>query len=234
MPSPNPLLRRPLPGLWLLLGLFWGLAVLSPPAAAQEASAGRGGITPPGVLASRFAAPWQGTWVSPDGHAWTGNWPGDLLTPDGRAVGAEEFEHLKGTAFLVIHPRAARDGEDWTAVWVEECRGRLRDGGFGDGGVRVDSCGGWLRYYRRLGLIYPDYGYAVPVNLLLSRRAGCSCRTVTVTEYAAHRAGARHGSRAGTRRVSLSGLRAEVSGDSIEPGPLTAPRPPWPRGPVRR
>ncbi len=174
-------------GLWVVLGL-----ILSPAAMAQDAPRSGEGVTSPGVLSGRFAAPWQGTWVSPDGHAWTGNWPGDLLTPDGRAVGAAEFEHLQGTAFLVIHPRVARDGEDWTAVWVGECRGRLHDGGFANGGMQRDSCGSWLRYYRHLGLIYPDYGYAVPVNLLLSRRAGCACRTVTVTEYAAHRAGARH------------------------------------------
>ncbi len=173
-----------------LRGLVLWLSLMLPtlPAAAQDAPS----RPTPEALSSRFAEPWQGAWVGPDGHAWSGNWPGDLLTPDGRAVGPEEFAHFVGTAFLVIHPPIGPDSIDWSAAWLENCHNRLNNSGFSSGSGRPDACGGWLRYYRRAGLIYPGYAYAVPVTLRLLTHSACACRTVTTETVSEYRAVRRH------------------------------------------
>lgn len=177
MRSPSLPLRRHL-RIWAAAALaLAGIALAGRPVAAQTALPNT-----PQALANRYAGAWQGTWISPDGHAWQGRWAGDLLTPDGRAVGPEEFARFEGTAFLVIHPPAARDGVDWSREWLGNCQDALNYNGLAD----TDVCGAWLRYYRHSGWIDPGYAYAVPVNLALLPGAGCHCRTVTsqsVTEY---------------------------------------------------
>ena len=143
----------------------------------------------PAALSERYLGSWQGTWVGPDGNPNSGVWPGDLLTPDGRAVGEAEFAHFEGTAFVIIHPTDADTGPQWAGSWLGDCHNKLYSneyfGKYGGAGL----CESWLRYYRRSGLVYQGWSYAVPVTLALSTRpatAGCQCRTVTtrvVTEY---------------------------------------------------
>ena len=180
MPLFFPKLRRLLRLACMVLGL--ALAPGSLPAAAQ-------GTSTPEALSNRYAGPWQGVWVGPDGHAWSGNWPGDLLTPDGRAVGPEEFAHFEGTVFFIVHSTSTRDGQDWTAAWLENCHNRMNDKGFIAWNGQNDTCGNWISYYERhSGLIYPDFAYAVPVKLVLTPGSHCACHTITnqtVTGYGA-------------------------------------------------
>ena len=182
----------------LLPALALGLLLLARPAVAQigppelvpqSPPEAHGNTTTPAALSERYLGAWQGIWVGPDGHPNSGNWPGDLLTPDGRAVGEEEFANFKGTAYVIIHPAIAQTDPQWAGSWLENCHNKLDLNDYYGGYSNPNVCEGWLRYYRRSGLAYQGWAYAVPVTLALSTRPatpGCQCRTVVtrvVTEY---------------------------------------------------
>jgi hypothetical protein len=141
------------------------------------------GALPGPLTAARLARSWEGTWVGPDGRPSVGNWSGDLLTPDGREVGEDEFANFEGTAYIIIHPDSSSNA-DWYASWIDDCHNKLNYTGYPSDYRDHDICASWLRYYRKAGLAFMGWSYAVPVALVRSpARAAYAnsycCRTIT-------------------------------------------------------
>lgn len=172
-----------------------GLALAIPPAAAQIGPSmaqvamppapgpDTYGALPASATAGRLARPWQGTWVGADGHPNSGYWPGDLLTPDGREVGSAEFANFEGTAFIIVHPDTTPNA-DWYGSFLDDCHNKLSYSGFSTDYRHTDVCESWLRYYRKSGLTFSGFAYAVPVTLMRAPprsdyEATECCRTVT-------------------------------------------------------
>ena len=165
-----------LPALGLILG-GGAQAQIAPPPAMLVAAAPAPPLSPE-ALSARYLGRWRGVWVGPDLRPNPGDWPGDLLTPDGRAVGVAEFENFQGTAFVIIRPGPAQSDADWQNAWLGDCHNKLSTNGFYGG---EGLCESWLRYYRQSGLAYQTWAYAVPVALAMGQAsgpAGCGC-TVT-------------------------------------------------------